>query len=254
MEVCVHIVFAARSEPAEAPVEIGVVCGILVEPERPCPSEKFLVGAFLDDGDAVVREAEVALLADCTAAEDVAADETDSIGVSSVEWLELAERHAREGADVGRLDSGRTADSHHMEHIVTAFEEELSYGCEAMHGHGPYGLVLADRGDVADLHSHVAYRILALEEMHFATLQAAEIGAGVALRVEADVNGTDFAESIDAGLESCDLFAIGEFHVSRCRSSIYCRYEDSLRSEGRVCDYAVRTLYENRPEATCKQS
>ena len=253
MEVGVHIVFAARSEPAEAPVEVGVVGGILVEPERPCPSEKLLAGSFPDDGDAVVGEAEIALLTGVAAAEDISADDAEFLRLSSVERLELAQRHSREGADVSRLDSGRTAYCHLAEHIVTAPQEELSYGCKAVQGHCPYGLVLAYRGDVADLHSDIAYRVFALEEMHFATLQTVEVGAWVALSIEAYVNGTDFGECIDTGLESCDFVAIGEVHISCCGSRIDCRYEDSLRSESRVCKYAVRALYEYRPQASCEQ-
>ena len=156
MQVGVHIVLAFRHKPAE----VAVVMTVLLAAHRPDPSEKFLVVSFADKGNLVVAESEITVFSGICSAEYASADETDLLHRNVAEWEYFGHRHTRNGLNIRRILACGSADGNLAADIIAACPCKFADGGKSKQGNGPYGLVLADRADVAYLYAHVSGRML----------------------------------------------------------------------------------------------
>ena len=207
VQVRIHIQLFLRSEPAQTPVEVGVVGAVLIKSEWTNPAEKFFLSTFLDEGDGVVKEAQVAVFAHIFTAHHISAHEANILLVGAIEGLEAVHRCAGNSADISRLDSHRTADCHSSADIINSLGKELAYGSAALQRDGPYYISLTDRADVADLNAYISHRIFAFEEVLVNALQSGKCRALVSLLVEAHVYSAfaEFVQGIDTGLDGSDF-------------------------------------------------
>ena len=161
---------------------------------------------------------------------------------------------ASQGFDVGRLDSHRAGDGDLAAHVVLARGEELADRDEAGEGDRPDGVFLADRGEVADLHAHVAGGVRTAEGVQLAVLQARESGGGfVAVKADVDLAVRQFGEGADARLGGGQLAAEAESGVRGQRRGAEGGDEDVARTDLGVGEDAVRALDQPGPQAALEK-
>ena len=152
---------------------------------------------------------------------------------------------------VARSVQFRTCNCDGAGHINLAIEEQTTDDCNVNVVYGPNLLTLVDWVDVVDLNAYVSGRVLALECVEF---YARDLWC-VLLCIVAKVNLTlgQTSKNVEALLQGCLLTGSCQLIVRSQRSRVECRHKDRLRHIGRICDNAVRTLYEQCPKTRFQQ-
>ena len=120
--VIVHLVSLLGSEPGE----IGGCEAVLLGPEWLGPSECLVVGAFRYQGDGVIVEAQISVLADVGAGEDITAYEADGAVLLELFHVvidhvgDVAQAHAADALDVSGVAYAGASDGHCLAHVYLA--------------------------------------------------------------------------------------------------------------------------------------
>ena len=243
MQVGVHVVLFLGREPGE------VAPGGTVDfrTERFGPTEPLALRAFMQEGELVLEEAEVAVGAEGFAGKDVTADDSD-IGRDGGNILD---GRAREGDHVGRIVDDGSGDRHLAGEVQLAGVDYPTEGGDHQDGHRPHGFAFLDGGEVTDLHAHIAGGMLAAHGMDDGVLHLVERAAVPDRLVHGDMDTSvgQLAEGVHTGLDVGEAVAEGEFGVGRERGGAEGGDENGLRAQVGIGLDAVGTLDDRAPEA-----
>ena len=204
MQVGIHVVLLAGSEPGEVAPGRAEHLG----PDGLGPTQPFALVAFLQKGELVFEEAQVAVGTQVFSGEDVSAHNTYAF----LDVGDVFHGRAGEGHHIAGLGGGGAGDGHLAGQVQLAGVDYVAQGGQVEQGHRPHGLTLVDGRDVADLDTYVAGRMGTAYGMELGILDAAK---GRPRLSYTEVHGSNLAQSVHAGLNVGPGFHQGEISVRR---------------------------------------